>query len=192
MRYYSTQKRGQVTIEDEFTIADTDPRVKNFFEPTPGGYVKAYTDDGLPFNELIPVADQGELDSNELDFELSSKLEKIDKKAQEKIELGFDSSSLGIAHKYDCRKGIDSSDLLMAIEIAIGSSSSQPYMAQALGQHFVDTMHTLTELRQVAEDMRDHVQSHRIIARNKKSAATNARNSNDLAAIQAVDVTDWV
>jgi len=54
MRYYSTKKRGQVIVEDEFTIVDTDPRVKNFFEPTPEGYAKAYTDEGLPFNELIP------------------------------------------------------------------------------------------------------------------------------------------
>ncbi|MBL4795943.1 MAG: hypothetical protein JKY50_00865 [Oleispira sp.] len=54
-RYYSTQKRGQTTVADKFTIIDTDPSVKNFFEPTPEGYVKAYTDEGLPYNELISI-----------------------------------------------------------------------------------------------------------------------------------------
>lgn len=56
-RYYSTKKRGQVINKDEFSIIDTDDRVKNFFEPTPSGYIKAYTVDGLPFNEIIPTVE---------------------------------------------------------------------------------------------------------------------------------------
>lgn len=142
---------------------------------------------------IIPVHVPTDIEiSLELEDALASKLNEIDKKAQEKIELGFSSSALGDAHKYDCRKGLDASDLAITIEGAIGSGNDQPYMAQHTAQHFADHTHTLAQLRQVAVDMRAHTQSHRIIARTKKSAATNARNSNDLAAIQAVDVTDWV
>lgn len=57
-RYYDTQKRCQaVYVGDNppsHLIKDDDERVKNFFEPTPEGYRKAYDGNGLPFNELIP------------------------------------------------------------------------------------------------------------------------------------------
>jgi hypothetical protein len=65
-RYYCTIKRGQVTTPSDTTIVWDDERVKNFFEPTPDGYIKAYTIDGLPFNELIPVPTQTEIDANAL------------------------------------------------------------------------------------------------------------------------------
>lgn len=61
-RFYCTNKRGQVTVSSNTTIIDTDVRVKNFFEPTPKGHKKKYTDVGLPFNELIPLPTEKELE----------------------------------------------------------------------------------------------------------------------------------
>lgn len=62
-RYYCTVKKGQVTVESETTIIDTDERVANFFEPTPESYRKAYTPDGLPFNELIPLLTAADIEA---------------------------------------------------------------------------------------------------------------------------------
>ena len=60
-RFYCTVKKGQVIVESDTTIIDTDDRVINFFAPTPEGYRKAYKIDGLPFNELIPLPTEAEL-----------------------------------------------------------------------------------------------------------------------------------
>lgn len=128
----------------------------------------------------------------ELDSALNSKLSEIDKVSREKIESGFDSDALGSLHKYDCRRGLDPVDLSLAIEGAIESGIDVDFMCQAPDQHFSDKTHTLAQLRLVAVDMRNHIQANRVIARSLKSAATNARNANDLAAIQAVDPSNWV
>jgi len=59
-RYYCTDKKGQVVFRGELEdlpstyIKDDDTRVQNFFEPTPDGYRKVYTAEGIPSNEEIP------------------------------------------------------------------------------------------------------------------------------------------
>lgn len=77
-RFYCTEKKGQVTVESNTTIIDTDDRVKNFFEPTPDGYRKAYDVDGLPFNELIPLPTATDIEK--------TRVSSITAKADENIE----------------------------------------------------------------------------------------------------------
>ncbi|NQY22838.1 MAG: hypothetical protein HRT41_02310 [Campylobacteraceae bacterium] len=57
-RYYNKDTKTQAVFKGENPpsnlIKDIDERVKNFFEPTPEGYIKKYDENNLPFNELIP------------------------------------------------------------------------------------------------------------------------------------------
>jgi len=65
-RFYCTVKKGQVTVESNTTIPSTDEKVANFFKPTPEGYRKAYDDNGLPFNELIPLPTDKEIEDKRI------------------------------------------------------------------------------------------------------------------------------
>lgn len=59
MRYYDTvltPQTGKTYLDDgENRIEQSDASVICWFEPLPEGYKRAYTETGLPFNELIPV-----------------------------------------------------------------------------------------------------------------------------------------
>lgn len=63
-RYYDkveTPAIGKTFTQDGVNrIIQTDERVKNWFEPVPEGYQRAYDGNGLPFNELIPPPTVGE------------------------------------------------------------------------------------------------------------------------------------
>lgn len=118
-RFYCTVKRGQVVVESGTTIIDTDDRVKNFFEPTPDGYRKAYNVDGLSFNELIPLPTQAELDQQAKDAriaEIDTRLTEIDVASVR--PLRSKSNGRGIAQDDTTLTDLDDEAILLRTERA--------------------------------------------------------------------------
>ena len=74
-RYYDTEKKRQVSFRGnnppQNLIKDDDKRVVNFFEPTPYGYYKEYTEDGLPFNKQVSVKTDAEIKTEQIAIKVS-------------------------------------------------------------------------------------------------------------------------
>ena len=68
MRYYDnieTPLTGKTFLEpNDNRVPQTDASVSAWFKPLPEGYQRAYSSDGLPFNELIPLPTKAELTAN--------------------------------------------------------------------------------------------------------------------------------
>jgi len=74
MRFYDkieTPQSGKTFLVDDVNrIIQTDSRVRSWFESLPNGYSRAYTAEGLPFNELIPLPTDEEILQQSKDIKL--------------------------------------------------------------------------------------------------------------------------
>lgn len=126
----------------------------------------------------------------ELSSAYSGALAAIDDKAKQSIESEFESEAMGTAFYYDCRY-VDQINLSRRISLAIEGELVHYLCRHPDSDEYDLMLHTREQLIAVQRDMDNHIESHRMIARDKKSMAANMLANRDLEGLLAIDIDDW-
>lgn len=151
-------------------------------EPPPSEYHASH--DGISW-----LIDEDKF-SSELATSYMNAKKAIDEKADSMISMGFTSSALGSIHEYDCRF-VDQLNLPRGISCSLSTGSPVLYLAKPEGGYFSEIPHSHKQLLSVQVDMDSHIESNRLIAREKKRELDYLFDALDIEGIKSYNIEDW-